>query len=424
MVAQTWRPLLEGKEVQKALDLAEEIAEALGDPPPLRRPTDGVSLAYGTAGQALFLAYLERARPGKGWGDRAVDLIEQTMAAVAETLADPYLYSGFVGVAWVLEHLHAQLVDEGDDPGEGIVPMVERLLRPEPPSWEFDLIVGAVGLGVYAFERLPRPGAEECLRRAVDRLGRTAERADGKAAWKTPADAVPLDRRELFPHGYYFTGVAHGAAGVIAFLAEAHAAGVTARPLLDEAVAWLATTRMPPGPGPVHPYEVAPGATELRPTRLAWCHGDPGIAAALMGAARRVGEPAWEREALALARAAAARSAAENAVVDAGLCHGTAGLVHLFNRLYQATGDPDLAAAARFWLERTLAHRRPGEGVAGFLAWEQDENWQMVWRAEPGLLSGAAGIGLALLAVASPVEPAWDRVFLASIPPAPGAAAA
>ena len=40
----------------------------------------------------------------------------------------------------------------------------------------------------------------------------------------------------------------------------------------------------------------------------------------------------------------------------------------------------------------------------------------MGWRDEPGFLTGAAGIGLALLAALFPVEPAWDRVLLASIP--------
>ena len=38
------------------------------------------------------------------------------------------------------------------------------------------------------------------------------------------------------------------------------------------------------------------------------------------------------------------------------------------------------------------------------------------WRDDPGFLNGAAGIGLVLLAAASPLEPEWDRVLLASLP--------
>jgi lantibiotic biosynthesis protein len=35
--------------------------------------------------------------------------------------------------------------------------------------------------------------------------------------------------------------------------------------------------------------------------------------------------------------------------------------------------------------------------------------------AEPGLLTGTAGVGLALLAAISPVEPRWDRAMLLSV---------
>jgi hypothetical protein len=41
----------------------------------------------------------------------------------------------------------------------------------------------------------------------------------------------------------------------------------------------------------------------------------------------------------------------------------------------------------------------------------------MGWRAEPGLLTGTAGVGLALLAATTPIEPAWDRALLVAIPP-------
>lgn len=34
----------------------------------------------------------------------------------------------------------------------------------------------------------------------------------------------------------------------------------------------------------------------------------------------------------------------------------------------------------------------------------------------PGFLTGAAGIGLALLGAVSPVEPSWDRLLLCSVP--------
>jgi hypothetical protein len=203
--------------------------------------------------------------------------------------------------------------------------------------------------------------------------------------------------------------------GVVALLGNACAAGVgvaTARPLLDEVVRWLLAQQAPDGAGFGHWIE--PEGPRPAPCRLAWCYGDPGVAASLLLAARCVREPAWEREALAMALRAAARPADQAGVQDAGLCHGAAGLGHLFNRLYQATGEPRLAEAARFWFRRTFELRHPDRGIAGFAAFSPER--EEPWLDEPGLLTGAAGIALALLAAATPIEPAWDRMLLVSIP--------
>jgi hypothetical protein len=85
--------------------------------------------------------------------------------------------------------------------------------------------------------------------------------------------------------------------------------------------------------------------------------------------------------------------------------------------MYHTTGEERLAEAARFWFQRTLELRQPGEGVGGFRSWgtigEGIDN--LGWRDEPGFLEGAAGVGLALLGAISDVEPAWDRVLAISV---------
>ncbi|MES1210968.1 MAG: lanthionine synthetase LanC family protein, partial [Acidobacteriota bacterium] len=149
-------------------------------------------------------------------------------------------------------------------------------------------------------------------------------------------------------------------------------------------------------------------------SRLAWCYGDPGIAAALLVAARAAGEPAWEDKALEVARGAARRPPEQSFVRDAGVCHGAAGLAHLFNRFWQASGEEIFRDAALHWIERTLEFRVPGEGIAGFSAWHAMSGPNGQWAAEPGLLEGATGIALVLLAAISTVEPEWDRILLVS----------
>jgi hypothetical protein len=294
-------------------------------------------------------------------------------------------------------------------------------LRQSPWKRDYDLISGLVGYGVYALERLPRPGAKECLDLVLARLSESAERRGAGITWFTPSEQLSPEALGMCPDGYYNLGVSHGVPGIVALLGEVQAAGFgggEVHELLDGAMAWLLDQKLPPESLSIFPYHVAVGV-EPRSSRLAWCYGDLGIAAALLGTARRRSEPRWEREALDLGRHAAAWPLDQAGIKDAGLCHGAAGVAHLFNRLYQASGDPLLAGAARDWFERALAMRRSGEGIAGFLSWDAGERDEMGWQSDPGFLLGAAGIALALLAATTPVEPAWDRVLLASVPANP-----
>lgn len=411
-----WAPLLEGRDRQRAMAAIAAIAEALGDelePEPSR----SVPLAAGDAGVALFFAYLERAQPGNGFGGIAVQRLERAIDDLAHQLRSPGLYSGFTGVAWVAEHLEDCIGDE--DANEEIDEALLDFLS--VPVWRdhFDLTSGLTGIGLYALERGARPTARALLAGVIDHLAARAASRPGGLAWHTDPPLLQQLAREWYPEGYDNLGVAHGVPGVIGLLARAVAAGSAverARPLLDASVSWLLAQELPPGGVSIFPYCVGK-AVRVRPARTAWCYGDAGIAATLLLAARATGLARWEDTARRLAREVARRTPAECGVRDAGLCHGGAGLGHVLHRLYRATGDEELAAAAHSWFARILDERRLGRGVAGFLSWGprlDDPTLEMEWVAARGFLTGVAGIGLALLAATSAVEPAWDRVLLLS----------
>ena len=51
-----------------------------------------------------------------------------------------------------------------------------------------------------------------------------------------------------------------------------------------------------------------------------------------------------------------------------------------------------------------------------FHIWDRKAD-AMRWDEDPSLLTGAAGVGLALLAAASPVAPDWDSMLMVNVPP-------
>ncbi|HEX4418309.1 MAG TPA: lanthionine synthetase C family protein [Kofleriaceae bacterium] len=372
------------------------------------------SLSRGHAVLALVHATLERVVPDAGHAAHAERALGRALTQLARAPARPALYAGVAGIGWVV----TQLVDVGDDGDDDLGAPFDRAIEQilAPPRWDksFDLIEGLVGLGVYALARLPRPRAKLLLARVTEHLAVRAERRGPGVAWRSDPRWAPAGMRER-PHLAWNLGVAHGVPGVIALLG--HVAGAeldarvtyTARTLARDAVAWLLAQELPGG------FAVGLGrGVAAEPARLAWCYGDPGVAGALLAAARSAGEPAWEEAALRIALRAAARPAHDSGARDACLCHGAAGLAHIFHRLYRATGEPRLATAARAWFAHTLALRTPGRGFGGFRAYGPDRTGKSRWYADPGLLTGTAGIALALAAATTDDDPAWDRALLLS----------
>jgi len=380
----------------------------------------------GDAGIALFYAYLHAASTNAGAADRALEALDRSTSALAERQMLPALYSGFLGVGWVVTHLTRELFEGDAGLAIEIDDALHRLLMNVEDRLTFELVYGLAGYGTYLVERLPDPRAAALLDRVLDLL---EESRESSGAWHTdPGWMVPW-QREKMPRGCYNLGVAHGVPGVIGFLAAANREGIDDSRLsrfAEDAVRWTLARKQDRTAESLFPAYIPVGG-EPQPTRTAWCYGDIGVAAVLLSAAQTFGRDDWRREALAIARAAARRSIEDTRVKDAGLCHGSTGIAHLFNRMAQASGDEELRDAAERWYRVALGMRRPGVGLAGILSWvdvvEDGKFAGGEWKTEPGFLSGVAGVGLALLAAVTDFEPSWDRVLLVAIPPANGAAA-
>jgi hypothetical protein len=416
-----WRPALSGEQTDRAL----AVIDRLTSPDRGRHaaaPHDA-SLASGSAGMAVCYATLASVTADDDAGRLATDYLDAAARMLAAEPLTTSLYSGFPGIAWAACLIDRLVGSAGQDPdtdrGAAIDEALAAALRRYPSWGPYDLIDGLAGLGAYALARWPRPAARTCLDRIIETLaGRACSDADGVYWWTAPG-LMPGPRAQAYPDGGVDLGVAHGIAGVLPLLARAHRLGVQTAavgPLLDGAVEWLLAHLVAAPYGRTTPGFVAP-ASEPLPARSAWCYGDPGVAAALLLAARDMNEPAWLDAGTELALSAARRPPDQAGVTDGGVCHGTAGLAHMFSRLHQLTGEPELAEAALFWLERTLwlcetwLCAAPPDGPG---AGPSEPAAERLASRDAGLLEGPAGIALVLLAACRDAEPAWDQMLLVS----------
>lgn len=404
----SWRVLLDDDERQRANAVVIEIVAQLAT---FDAESTGLN---GGAGRACLLAYAAHAAADDaGEAQRGAEHLDAAMASLGTTVVGTGLWSGMAGVRFAIAHLA-----DGEEAAEALVVIDAALveaLATAPWTGSYDLISGLCGIGAAALEG--GAAADVILLRVLDHLESLAQRPEHGITWFTPPERLPEWQRGIYPAGHYNLGLAHGVPGVIALLSGYLEAGIAVervRPLLRGAVAWLLAAAPPHSPRRFPAW--LGERVSAKPARLAWCYGDAGATIALLRAARALGDADWEAEAHRLARAMAVCSFDDAQVADTGICHGAAGLAHIFNRLYQATGDELLGNASRRWLARLLAMRRPGEGIAGFRTLRLDEGVE-VWVDDTSVVGGVTGIGLVLLAATGDVEPCWDRAFLCDVAP-------
>lgn len=402
-MSEGWRPLIEGgagegDRVRRAVDrIAEQAAGRLTAAP-------SANLSSGDPGLALLFAYLSRADHGDI--ERAAELarafLERAADALASEAASPWLFGGWLGAVFVAEHLQGALYGPEVDLAGELVPALETLVA--RPDAHFDLSFGTAGVLVVAAERARQRRdavVDRILERGVEGLRASATGGEPGRTWRTRPTPLLPTASGLYPEGFFDVGVAHGVPGVIGALARCHARGIDgAGELARDAVAWLAAQEQGPSVGSAYGTFFVPGEPP-RTSRLAWCYGDAGVAGVLAAAARALDETEIAALATRIGHRAAARTPADSGVEDPGLCHGSAGLLLVFHRLWCATGDPVFAAAARGWLASTLDGLERLERDGGALP-------------EVGLLRGLAGTALALEAAISSQAPDWDAFLLLS----------
>ena len=426
-----WQPLLDGDAASAALAVARDVGERLRDPERIARaiaagaPVDSEarsplwlpgSLAAGHAGLAVTFAQLGRCFPGEGWERSAYGQMEHAVAALRKgPAAHGGLFDGLAGVAFAAVFVDAARYSRLLGTLDGLIgrhagAMIARMdSRPEGCAEdEVDLVSGLAGIGAYALAR-----GDSGLSGAV--IARLIALILGEGAlpgWYTPPELLDDLAQPRYPAGRMNCGLAHGLPGPLALLSLAHAAGFSAegiRPAIKRVSAWLVEQPIADEWGPDWPAAVLPGpdADREQAVRAAWCYGTPGVTRALWLAGTALDDTRLQRFALDAGAAVFRRPAGTLRTEAPGLCHGAAGLLEVSARFANDTGNAGLReAAAR--LAQSIAERCEPATFLGYRDLSPDG--EAVERA--GLLEGAAGVVLALLAAATPVPPVWDRMLL------------
>lgn len=429
-----------------ATAIARSVVSRLADPATLQRaiaasaeqsgfPTvgwRGHTLAAGFAGTALTFGVADRCWPAQGWdrvGHRHLAAARSALEATPHVTES--LFGGLAGVGYA-----ATVLDAGRGRYARFLTTVDRALFPRVGRaiarvdrvdgcgvGDFDLISGLTGVGVYLLARRHVPEVGAVLCRLLSCLGRLLGDGREPRRWHTPADLVGDVMHDAYPHGCHNCGAAHGLPGPLALLAIAMRHGIVVDGAasfgigmaIERSARWLAGARSEATWGPDWPNAIglpAPDgappptapAAPAGPGRAAWCYGAPGVARALWLAGEALDDARYRDLALTTMRAVLVRP---SRLTSPTFCHGVAGLLQITRRFAADTGSVEFGAAADGLCADLLRAHEPGS-LLGYRNVEPGG----VLVDHPGLLDGAPGVALALMAAGTPGEPVWDRIFL------------
>lgn len=372
-------------------------------------------LLGGYTGCALFYAYYYNLTGKKKYLKKVHRILLQSIEELAATPLPFSHCNGISGIAWCIQHL----IRSGFADADGITDIFEEVdallgnaMREELDHQRYDFLHEGLGIALYFLEKGDIETNGTYLTETVKQLERSAITLHGGIAWMDHVTPQKNNRRS------FNLGLAHGVPAITAILGMIYHQGIErdrAGRLIEGAINRILSARNIPEQEITSLYPVLVDddnrALTGKQSRLGWCYGDLGIAMLLLNMSNWLQNDTYKEQALQiLHHTLQFRDSRNGSVYDACLCHGSAGISHIYRRAYILTDERCLLEGSEKWLVHTLQMNSWKDGAAGFKFYGKGS-----YQNSYGLLEGITGIGLSLIAALDTERtPAWDRSLLLS----------
>ena len=360
----------------------------------------------GISGIALFCFLYYKETGKREYWDKGLSLINKGIEIAGESSITS-ICSGLCGLAWTCRFLNERNIldndeiasfDEADD-------LLYRIMIVELSQNSIDFLHSSVGKAIYFADRLKN---EKYLRDCVTMLQRLSVKDEHGRKWIFSNKDYPDSKTTNL-------SLSHGMSSIVILLSKIYLLlggdNEYILPTIKESVTFLTSQRY----SETDDYRSLFPSLEKkidykRHSRMGWCYGDLGVALALYHAANALSDQALKQYSIdCFLHSSQRKDLRLDSVYDCGLCHGTAGIALMFLKMYKNTGIEYFKNVYEFWFNKTLSMASYEDGLAGYktrMAYE-DIN-------DHTLLTGIAGIGLALLSLISKEDLFWDECFLLS----------
>lgn len=366
----------------------------------------GLSILGGKYGFALFDFYY-RKQYNLNLDDNP-KLSLQQLAEESFTNTNPTFSNGIAGLRWYFSFLYHHKVIEFED---------YQILSPPDNAQEelaiemlsignYDFLHGAIGIA-YNFIYSSNNHNKEFIKVFIFKLTQLLER--GKENQMIPwFDSLT---KQIKPNSINL-GFAHGIPSILKFCIECYKNDLAKEEskILGQIIIDFLIKNANQGKNESYfPYFLDLDTNRYKFSRLAWCYGDLTIGYVMYHAGLIFNHQNSKELGMEILLNCTKRKSYETTLItDAGICHGTAGVAHIFNKCWKETNDPVFKVASEYWIEKTIDYFNSPTNLGGYKKYITVSN---EYELDSGILEGSAGIGLVLLSFLSD-DFDWDYCLM------------
>lgn len=373
------------------------------------------SLTSGHPGIALFYSNYFQLTQNTDHQSLSNSIIKDCFEYIAQNDVTHTFADGIAGLGWILQHLlKNDFLKGSEDALNEIDEYLEVVSIYQAEDGNYDFLHGSIGCGIYFLERADKV-SYDILGKLIDGLAKTAIKKEEGTFWPDRFTDGTQNTQGLVAN----FGLAHGLPSVVFFISKVYDRGIRqtqCKDLLEQCIKFMLNYATALKTSNYFLPPLLLYGTKLNEVdykgRLAWCYGDLGVAIALYQSSVSLDRDDWKQIAIDVAISTTRRVHYEDTmIIDGGICHGMAGVAHIYKRFYYYTGNVLFLKSANYWYSQLLKFLE-NRGIDNFSEWYPPQNQ---WVTSFGFLTGLAGVGISLIsAVSDDIEPKWDRCLLLS----------
>lgn len=354
------------------------------------------TLYSGKAGFAIFLAEYNNIFYHEVVLDFYYEIVQDMLEN--KIINYPSLSNGIAGTFYAYQYLINKNYVNGET---AFLSNIDNILIGEFDSYieqkNFDLLHGALGIGVYFLSRFKQTGDPTYLLKISKDLIQISNVKDSYRYWISY-------RKFNLKYDCIDLGFAHGVPAILTFLLKVYTTvdkDVELKSSIIQGCNLLIHLLdkyyfgKRKWPSAVNEDDFTKlGEWQIK---LSWCYSELSIVWLLWNAGDILKIDEYKETSKKVLACFVDLNIRYNYPYDACFCHGTSGISHLLNKIYESTLITDIGQSSIDWMNRSLK-LYDKSGVSGLKFNDYDEkNDTFYKRMDFGILEGLAGIGLSTL---------------------------